>query len=165
MTAMDRPSSITFLLLPIHPFLLLPHINIQRKTYEANSFHPPRTQGAESDRAHPPPAALHLITSSNDLNASSARAELIMTASLPHGKCVLSLPTGAYANAGLYGNSSTGFATDARRARPPGPAGRTGSGDDSPLQSGGRGGAGAAGAVPPPPSTVRLRCLVRRHWA
>ena len=89
---------------------------------------------------------------------------MIMTASLPHGKCVLSLPTGAYANAGLYGNSSTGFATDARRARPPGPACRVGSGDDSPLQSGGRGGAGAAGAVPLP-STVRLRCLVRRHWA
>ena len=42
------------------------------------------------------------FTSSNDLNASSARAELIMTASLPQGKCVLSLPTGAYAKAGLY---------------------------------------------------------------
>ena len=115
------------------------------------------------------------FTSSKDLNASSARAELIMTASLPQGKCVLSLPWGAYANAGLYGNSSTGFAcTDARRARaarwpPLGPLRLFGSGDESPLHSGGRlcaggcaeGAAGTAG----PPSTVRLRCLVRRYWA
>ena len=116
MMAMDRPSSIT-LLLPIPSF---PHINIQRKTYEANSFYPRCTQGGVRSSAYL--TALHLFTSSSDLNASSARAELIMTASLPQGKCVLSLPTGAYANAGLYGNSSTGFATDARRARPPGPA-------------------------------------------